>query len=166
MPLAKCARCDKLFDKVETSICPVCLPDEENDYEKIRAALLDFENLSAEAVAEQADVALPVVIRMLDQGMLTNTALLGGAAKCGRCGAPAISAIKKLCYACIGKLNQNIEKEKQRITLAESKDVVIGDALIVRQKIEEKREVNIQTKKEVELDKTSNVRQMLEQKRR
>lgn len=43
---------------------------------------------------------------------------------------------------------------------------MIGDALIVRQKIEEKREVNIQTKKEVELDKTSKVRQMLEQKRR
>lgn len=94
MPLAKCARYDKLFDKVETSICPVCLPDEENDYEKIRAALLDFENLSAEAVAEQAGVALPVVIRMLDQGMLTNTALLGARPNADVVGPPQLARLK------------------------------------------------------------------------
>ena len=139
MPLAKCIRCDNLFDKMKHPVCAACLPDEESDYEKVREIVDEHPDLSAEAVAELADVGLQVVMRMLDQGLVTNTSLAGAATTCGRCGAPAISASKKLCHACLEKLNQNVLKKKREVTIDKKKKVEIGGASTVREMIEQKR---------------------------
>ena len=139
MPLAKCVRCNNLFDKVKNPVCPACMPEEESDYEKVRAVIDEHPDLSSEAVAELSDVSLALVMRMLDQGMVTNTSLLGGSAKCGRCGAPAISASKKLCHGCLEKLNQNVMRQKQKVAMTQSKEVEIGGASSVRQLLDEKR---------------------------
>ena len=96
MPLAKCVRCNDLFDK-------------------------------------------QLVTRMLDQGLVTNTSLLGDSATCGRCGAPAISASKKLCHSCLEELNKKLVSQKKKITLSQTKEVEVGGASSVRQMIEEKR---------------------------
>ena len=45
--------------------------------------------------------------------VVTNTSLSSESATCGRCGAPAISASKKLCHSCLEELNQNVMKQKQ-----------------------------------------------------
>ncbi len=139
MPLAKCVRCSNLFDKLKNPICPACQPDEDADFEKVRAVLDEHPDLGAEAVAELADVTVALVMRMLDQGMVTNTSLSGGGAKCGRCGAPAISASKKLCHSCLEELNQKVLKQKRKIAISQSKEVEVGGASTVRQMIEEKR---------------------------
>ncbi len=115
------------------------MPEEEADYEKVRAVIDEHPDLSSEAVAELSDVSLKLVLRMLDQGLVTNTSLSGGSATCGRCGAPAISASKKLCHSCLEKLNQNVMKQKQKVAIAQSKEVEIGGASSVRQMLEEKR---------------------------
>ncbi len=139
MPLAKCIRCDNLFDKMKHPVCAACLPDEENDYEKVRDVVDEHPDLSAEVVAELADVGLQVVMRMMDQGLVTNTSQLGGGSKCGRCGAPAISASKKLCHSCLEKLNQNVLRQKQEVSITKKKDVELGGASTVRDMIEQKR---------------------------
>lgn len=139
MPLAKCVRCNNLFDKRDTSVCPACAKEEEMDFEKVREVVEDHPDMSAEAVAELSDVGLQVVMRILDQGLVTNTALIGGEVTCGRCGAPAISASKKLCNACLEKLNQNVLKQKRDLTIEYKKPVEVGGASSVREMIEQKR---------------------------
>lgn len=139
MPLAKCVRCNNLFDKLTNPVCPACVPEEESDFDKVRAVLDDHPDLGAEALAEMADVSVPLVMRMLDQGLVTNTSLSGTSTKCGRCGAPAISASKKLCHSCLEKLNQNVMKQKHKIALSQSKEVEVGGASSVRKMLEEKR---------------------------
>lgn len=139
MPLAKCIRCDNLFDKTKQPVCAACLPDEESDYETIRAVVDEHPDMSAEAVAELSDVGLQVVMRMLDQGLVTNTSQIGGGAACGRCGSPAISASKKLCHACLEQLNQNVLKQKQDFNTQKKKSVEVGGASTVREMLEQKR---------------------------
>ena len=139
MPLAKCVRCDNLFDKTKNAVCAPCVPDEEADYERIREVVDEHPDMGAEAVAELSEVPLQVVMRMLDQGLITNTSTLAGGSKCGRCGAEAISATKKLCHSCLEKLNQNVIREKSEVTMEKKKDVELGGATTVRQMLEEKR---------------------------
>ena len=139
MPLAKCVRCENLFDKASNPVCPPCMPDEESDFEKVRECLDGNPELSAEAVAELADVTLKVVMRMVDQGVVTNVSAIAGKPKCGRCGAEAISASKKLCHTCLEKLNQNVLKQKQQISMGKQKEVEVGEASSVRQILQEKR---------------------------
>lgn len=105
MPLQKCARCDKLFFKVDTPICDGCQPEEDSDYARIRDALAQHPQLDAKSLAQTADVALECVLRMLREGRIESAESLGDA-KCGRCGAPAISASKRLCDKCLFELDR------------------------------------------------------------
>lgn len=125
MPLAKCARCKKIFDKTESPVCGECTPAEEADYEKVRAAIEKNPGLNAEQVAAETDVAIDCVKRMLDAGVITMAA--GQNLVCGMCGAPAISASKRLCQACLDKLNMQVAKAQSKIQLGMKKPAQVGD---------------------------------------
>ena len=92
MPLANCARCRKMFNKVSTPICPECLPEEEADIQKVREVIEREPNLTTERAAELADVDVGVVNRMVEVGVIARVQP-GEKVYCGKCGAPAISAI-------------------------------------------------------------------------
>lgn len=137
MPLAKCARCEKMFDKQASVVCPRCQSAEDADYDKIRRVLDDSPNMNAEQVAQTANVELSVVLRMLDEGFLANATI--GQIKCGRCGAPAISASKKLCQACLEKLNAQVATAQAKIKLPDKKPAEVNEYSNVRKLLQEKR---------------------------
>lgn len=116
MPIAKCPRCKKLFEKTETSVCCKCLPDEERDYETVREYVGEHPSCSAHEVAEKTGVDEDCVLRMIDEGRIMNEASQEQVA-CGRCGQPAISVTKRLCQACLTELNTQILHEQSRVKL-------------------------------------------------
>ena len=138
MPLAKCERCDELFDKVQGAVCTSCMPDEEAEFDMIRDCLQEHPDMSAEGLAELAGVELKVVKRMLDQGLISSTAG-SSEATCGRCGAPAISQTKKLCHSCLEDLNRGVAKQRKNIALGTKKEAEVGEYGSVRQMLEQKR---------------------------
>ena len=141
MPLTKCARCKKLFNKIELPVCRDCQADEEADQEKVRKLLEEHPNVSAEEASEMSGVDVECILRMLDSGRLTNTTMFQGVT-CGRCGAPAISFAKRLCNACLDKLNAEIAKEQMSVKLPEKREARIGSHGStggIRQTLEQKR---------------------------
>ncbi|MCP4642622.1 MAG: hypothetical protein GY851_19410 [bacterium] len=138
MPLAACARCNKMFQKTVEPVCPKCEPDEQDDYEKVRITMQNQPNLSAEDLAEAADVDIECVLRLLDSGRI-ETAQASTTVRCGRCGSPAISISKKLCEACLSKLNAKLATEQAKIRLPSKKDVAVGTALNVPDTMDSKR---------------------------
>ena len=125
MPLSKCPRCEELFDKTTNLVCLGCVEDEERDHETVRDLLGEHSELNAEGVAELSGVDLKCVLRMVDTGKVASITL-GEEAECGRCGAPAISAAKRLCESCLEKLNKEMNKTKKSIQIAEKKSVEVG----------------------------------------
>jgi hypothetical protein len=115
MPLTKCVRCDKLFNKTEEPVCGECRPDEHADYETIRAHLQDNPGLSAEKVAEGTGINIKCVMRLVDTGVITSMEISAGGITCGQCGAPAISLSKRLCQSCLDKLNVKMIHAQQSI---------------------------------------------------
>lgn len=138
MPLTTCPRCKKIFDKGTTAVCTKCQEAENKDYDKIRAILDRSPSLNAEQVAVEADVSVQCVMRMLEEGLIANVSL-SEKVKCGRCGAPAISMSKKLCQACLEKLNAQVAAAQGKIKLRDKKQVQIGEYLHARKAFEQKR---------------------------
>jgi ribosomal protein L37E len=138
MPLATCPRCDKLFDKERSAVCTRCQDAEDEDFDKIRAVLDRNPNLNAEQVAEQGQVSIDCVMRMIEEGLIAN-ANLAEQIKCGRCGAPAISLSKRLCQACLGELNTEMAQAQRKIKIGQKKQVRVGEYLHARKALEEKR---------------------------
>jgi ribosomal protein L37E len=137
MALSKCARCSKLFNKGGSPVCPACQPDEDTDFDTIRRVLTELPDSNAEQLAARAGLPLAVVMRMLDQGLIASAD--SHQIKCGRCGAPAISAAKKLCQACLETLNAQVATAQMTIKLPEKKP---ADIASVRKVIQEKRKTN------------------------
>ncbi len=141
MALSECARCKKLFQKVQVPVCPRCVAEEETDYEKVRDSLAETPNQTAEQLADCTGVDLSCVMRLLADGRLQNVTSTENV-RCGRCGAPAISISKRLCEACLQKLNAEIAQQQSKIKLPpkKRKPLSLGNALDIRRKVEEKRQ--------------------------
>ncbi len=137
MPLSKCPRCKKIFDKVSSAVCVNCQKDEDSDFDKIRSVLDRTPNLKAEEVAQEAQVSVQCVLRMLQEGLISNATISN--VKCGRCGAPAISMNKKLCQVCLDKLNAEVAAQQMRIKLDGKKSTQVGEYMHAKRNFEEKR---------------------------
>lgn len=136
MALSTCARCGKLYAKIRSAVCPACEKDEDADFVKIRNVLAHHPGLNVEQVAEAADVSEDCVLRMLDEGRIENT-MVGDPIKCGRCGAPALSVTKKLCEACLTKLDLECSEAIRDIRESMKKQGESG-ARLVREIVREK----------------------------
>ena len=141
MPLSKCLRCKELFNKIENPICTRCMPEEESDFEKVRDYVKDNPENNSEVVAEMTGVDIKCVNRMVDQGNIAMVIPddLGSAPQCGQCGAPAISASKKLCQPCLDQLNKKMMTARKNIKIGQKKKTEVGEYNSVRSSLDEKR---------------------------
>jgi ribosomal protein L37E len=119
-------------------VCVHCQSAENADFDKIRGVLDRTPNLNAEQVAEEAQVSIECVLRMLEEGLIASVSLMEQV-KCGRCGAPAISMSKKLCQACLEELNAQVAQAQGKIKIGQKKQVKVGKFLHARRALEEKR---------------------------
>ena len=122
MALASCPRCKQIFTKVRSAVCLKCQPDEEADFEKVRSCLEKTPNQTADAVAEATGVSRDCVMRLVEDGRIQNMTM-ADPIKCGRCGAPAISLDKKLCQACLDRLNLEVIQAQSKIKLPPKKGI-------------------------------------------
>lgn len=139
MPLTKCVRCEKLFNKLTDPICSQCIPEEETDVDIIKECMDQNPDVNAEMVSGMTGVDIKCVLRMIDTGSISNITVSGADVKCGQCGAPAISASKKLCQACLEKLNQKMLQARKAIQIDSKKKVQVGEYSSVRQALDNKR---------------------------
>lgn len=155
MALTKCPRCGKLFNKPGNSqylVCNGCIDDEQRDYEKIREILEEYGNISAIEVSEKTEIPLDVILRMCDQGWF-EAETTSESIYCGRCGAPAISATKRLCEACLIQLQRECLKSINELKQS-LKEKAMRNKLDVKQAVEEKQQ-SVKTKRtQIQVSKT------------
>lgn len=114
--LTACARCKKLFVKTRLAVCPDCRQAEEEDFERIRDALNENPGATIEELAEIAGVSVMCISRMVESGAAQMEANKeAGVPVCGVCGSVGISHAKKICEACLQKLDAAVATEMARI---------------------------------------------------
>ena len=105
MALANCARCNKVFNKVSSPLCPACLEQEEHDFQVVSAALREQPGQTVEQLAQSTGVNERTILRLIKNERIASDAYLAGV-KCGRCGAPAMSVSTRLCARCAAEMSR------------------------------------------------------------
>jgi len=123
--LAHCARCKRLYVRLQFNVCESCRTVEEVDFARIREELARTPELTADELAERAGVPVACVLRMLDEGLLARTS---DDQICGRCGAPAIGPKQRLCTACLLDLDRQITQELNEAQMRKRAQVMKGKA--------------------------------------
>lgn len=100
--IKNCARCGRLFTGVD-DVCPACLAEEQEEFDRVRAYLIRHRNASVAEVSAQTGVAVTQIHRWVRAGRLkVSPEQLGGGLRCERCGAPIDSG--RFCRKCLGEL--------------------------------------------------------------
>ncbi len=140
LQLAHCARCRRLYVRVQSHVCEKCFDMEESDFARIRDEIEKDPNLGAEEVAARANVTVACVFRMLDEGLIAN-AYSGDDVVCGRCGSPAIGPRQRLCTACLMELDRQLALELNQVRLLKKAQEMKGTAHFVHEALAAKRRV-------------------------
>jgi predicted DNA-binding transcriptional regulator YafY len=105
MALANCARCNGVFNKVSSPLCPACAEQEERDFQIVSEALREHPGQTVEQLAESTGVSKRTILRLIKNERIASDADLAGV-KCGKCGAPAISLSTRLCQRCAAEMSR------------------------------------------------------------
>ena len=131
MPLTKCVRCKKLFNKMENPVCGDCMPAEQDDFETIRKYVAENEGADALVVSKATGVDINCVNRMIENGNIATLSadLDASSFTCGQCGAPAISSTKRLCQDCLDKLNLKMMATRKDMEVEQQNNRLKGSSV-------------------------------------
>lgn len=115
MNLKNCPRCGKLFMPTIKDICPNCLREIDQEYDKCSKFLRENRGASMNQLHEETDVSIKQIMTFIREGRITVTQMPNLSYPCESCG----EAIKAgtICDNCRKRLANemaNSEEDKRR----------------------------------------------------
>ncbi|MEW6546889.1 MAG: MerR family transcriptional regulator [Bacillota bacterium] len=104
--IRNCPRCGRVFVFGGREICPSCVAEEEEQFERVRRFLRESPGATLEEVAEATGAPVELILSFLRQGRLIATEGLKGVLACQRCGAPIDEGY--LCPECSRELAREV----------------------------------------------------------
>jgi predicted amidophosphoribosyltransferase len=106
MQAVNCPRCGRVFTKVKAPVCPACVKEDDETFERVRELVKENPNLSVGDVAEQAKVSVKRVIQYIRDGRLEVSTGMSGEVGCSQCGRPISKG--RFCEKCAVEIKTNI----------------------------------------------------------
>ncbi len=86
MEVRNCPNCGRLFNYIRTNLCPACIKEAEEGFQKVRIHLRDNPNISIIELAEDAGVEEDKIIQWIREGRIEPKGLKEAPLKCVKCG--------------------------------------------------------------------------------
>ncbi len=114
LDLRNCPNCGRLFAKKPgVDLCPVCIDDEEVDFQKVKNFLWDNPNSTIELVHEKTGVSRERIIKFIrDDRIIAEGLTLDYLLECERCGKPIPSG--RFCQKCQEELVKGLSPDRGR----------------------------------------------------
>ena len=106
MGAANCARCGRMFVRMNKNICPDCVKIEESKFESVREYVKENPNCTLQEVSSVCDVSSKRILQYVKDGRLELSTGMQGDLTCSKCGKPI--RIGRLCEKCIVDVSQKI----------------------------------------------------------
>jgi len=110
MNLDYCPRCGKLFARGVRDICPNCIREIEEEYEKCVEYLKEHRNITIQQLSEATGVSVRQITRFIREGRIGINAYPNMYYGCESCGAPIREG--NMCPNCIRKLANEIKAQQ------------------------------------------------------
>lgn len=106
--LSNCHRCGKLFVKQNIDICPSCIREIEEEYDRCIKYLRENKLVSIHELSDATNVTVKQITKFIREGRISIADLPNIAYLCESCGTPIREG--KLCKSCMERLNKDIRK--------------------------------------------------------
>lgn len=113
MEVRNCPECGRLFNYIRTNLCPVCVKQAEEEFQKVRIHLRDNPNLSILDLAEETEVDEEKIIQWIREGRLESKGLKEAPLKCASCGAGIYSGTH--CETCAKDLAGEFSRASEEL---------------------------------------------------
>lgn len=120
MNAMNCPRCRRVFVKRLDPICPTCVKEEEEIYDKVRDYVKRNPDKMIKEVADACDVSIKRILAYLRDGKLETSSGMQGELTCTKCGKPILTG--RMCEKCI--LETNFELQDMRNAAVKNKGQV------------------------------------------
>ncbi len=118
MDLRNCPKCGKLFVYTTRNLCPQCLKEDEEDFDRVREYINNNPQATIEEVSEGTGVTPRRILEYLKEGRLmlqsNNTNII---LRCEMCDEPILTG--RLCPNCSKKLKTRFVSDKKPLFVDE-----------------------------------------------
>jgi predicted amidophosphoribosyltransferase len=108
MALGNCKRCGSLYSRVNESVCPKCIREEEEQLERVNQWLRAHPGQNVSALSEATGIDKTQILQWARQKWITLSEKIDGM-ECKRCGDPV--AAGTLCSRCKLSLAHDVDRE-------------------------------------------------------
>ena len=108
MEVRNCPRCGRLFNFIRTDLCPVCIKEAEEEFQKVRIYLRENPNTNIMELSEKTGVDEDKIIQWIREGRIESKLIKDVFFKCERCGAEISSGV--LCEKCSGSIATELSR--------------------------------------------------------
>ena len=142
MNLKNCPQCGKLFASEHgEKLCPVCLEDEESDFQKVKEFLWDNPKATIEEVHKETGVERDLIIKFIrDDRLIAEGIDIDIVIECERYG-KAI-AHGRFCKSCQEELIDGLsptKKKKKKDNQEKKKRKSVKDEMFIKERIKKKK---------------------------
>lgn len=125
MDTRNCKMCGKLFNYVNSPICPACTKEMDKKFEDVKAYIYDHPGAGIKEVSEENEVSQSMIKRWIKEERLSFAEDSQVTFSCEKCGAPIRTG--RFCVKCKGKMQNElgglyhkepVKQEKKRDTNA------------------------------------------------
>ncbi|ABZ83374.1 conserved hypothetical protein [Heliomicrobium modesticaldum Ice1] len=111
MDVKNCPRCNRIFiPQGGRRICPVCVKEEEKQFDKVREYLRDNPGAPLLMVIQETGVDEDTILHFIKEGRIEASQMSGASLQCDSCGAPITSG--RYCNKC----QEDLARDLQRLT--------------------------------------------------
>ncbi len=103
MKLRNCSRCGRVFAYVGRDLCPACIRQDDEAFDRLREFLADNPRATVEDACRETGLDAERVLRFLRQGRLQLSPSSAIVLECQRCGQRILSG--RLCPACLSSIS-------------------------------------------------------------
>jgi len=118
--VANCPRCGRIFAKTVRNLCPQCLAEEEELYQKVYHYLRENPKSTVQQVSENTGVPEERILAFLRQDRLLASEWSFLTYPCERCGTPIKSG--RYCEKCTVEMQHSLDAAARSIKPREDKD--------------------------------------------
>jgi flagellar operon protein (TIGR03826 family) len=111
MNVANCPRCGKIFVKGFNDVCPNCMKDLEQQYEKCVTYLRKNRGATINEVSETTEVSMKQIIKFIREGRISIMNAPNMAYPCEVCG--TLIRENPICEPCRGKLAKDVRNNAE-----------------------------------------------------
>jgi len=110
MNLDYCPRCGKLYAKGYRDICPNCIKEIEEEYQRCVEYLKEHRHINIQQLSEATGVSVRQITRFIREGRISISAFPNMYYGCESCGAPIREG--NMCPKCVRKLANEIKAQQ------------------------------------------------------